>query len=108
MWRKKSIVGGTNEGKIKPLVFIIFNVILYVIELWFNDKEAVSEVPPWGWVWRLHESNLGQTMISSTNTLQEPCPYCFQLLALNNSQVHLKSKATKMQKRLNQERKLHT
>ncbi|XP_040613884.1 UPF0711 protein C18orf21 homolog isoform X3 [Mesocricetus auratus] len=44
-------------------------------------------------------------------TFQETCPYCFQLLVLDNSRVRLKPKAKltpKIQKLLNREARNHT
>ncbi|XP_023594095.1 UPF0711 protein C18orf21 homolog isoform X2 [Trichechus manatus latirostris] len=56
-------------------------------------------------LWACSSSN------NAKNTFEETCPYCFQLLVLKNSRVHLKPKpklTPKIQKLLNQEAKNYT
>ncbi|XP_040613882.1 UPF0711 protein C18orf21 homolog isoform X1 [Mesocricetus auratus] len=53
----------------------------------------------------------GQMSSEENGTFQETCPYCFQLLVLDNSRVRLKPKAKltpKIQKLLNREARNHT
>lgn len=55
--------------------------------------------------------NLIYVIVEENGTFQETCPYCFQLLVLDNSRVRLKPKAKltpKIQKLLNREARNHT